>query len=102
MAEQRPYRVPGSQGDAGLGRIKRIALLSLANSFIAIYWTTTQHAARVLRYASWLGHPLLHLRGEAIYAPWSWIVWWTRWYWAPQLKPLWEQSAREALYPWEL
>ena len=38
-------------------------------------------------------------KGHAIYAPWSWMVWWTRWYWAPQLEPLWEQCAREALCP---
>src|SRR5713226_1472054 len=99
MAEQRPYRVQGSAADARLGRVKRIALLSLASAFIAINWVTTQHAASVLRYASWLGRPLFRLKGGAIYAPWSWMVWWTRWYWAPQLEPLWRQCAREALYP---
>ena len=70
-----------------------------SGAFIAINWVTTQHAASVLRHASWLGQPLFHLKGGAVYAPWSWIVWWTRWYWAPQLEPLWRQSAREALYP---
>src|SRR5260370_28424484 len=99
MAEQRPYRVPGSAGEARLRRVKRIALLSLASAFIAINWVTTQHAASVLSYASWLGHPLFRLKGGAIYAPWSWMVWWTRWYWAPQLEPLWTHCAREALYP---
>ena len=99
MAEQRPYRVPGFSADARLARAKRLAMLSLAGAFIAINWVTTQHAANVLRHASWLGRPLFHLRSEAVYAPWSWIVWWTRWYWAPQLEPLWEQCAREALYP---
>ena len=99
MAEQRPYRVPGFSADARLARAKRLAVLSLAGAFIAINWVTTQHAASVLRHASWLGRPLFHLRSEAVYAPWSWIVWWTRWYWAPQLEPLWEQCAREALYP---
>ena len=99
MAEHRPYRVPGLSVDARLARAKRIALLSLAGAFFAINWVTTQHAASVLRHASWLGHPLFHMRGAAIYAPWSWIVWWTRWYWAPQLETLWAQCAREALYP---
>ena len=99
MAEQRPYRVPGSAVDARLGRVKRLTLLSLVSSFIAINWVTTQHAASVLRYAPWLGRPLFHLKSAVIYAPWSWMVWWSRWYWAPQLKPLWAQSAREALYP---
>ncbi len=100
MAEQRPYRVPRSTGDARLGRVKRIALLSLASSFIAINWVTTQHAASVLRHAPWLGHPLFNLPDIGpLYAPWSWIIWWTRWYWAPQLEQLWRQCAREALYP---
>src|SRR5713101_3576986 len=99
MAEQRPYRIPGAAGDARLGRVKRLALLSLASAFIAINWVTTRHAASVLSYASWLGRPLFRLKGGAIYAPWSWMVWWTQWYWAPQLESLWRQCAREALYP---
>ena len=37
-------------------------VLSLAGAFIAINWVTTQHAASVLRDASWLGRPLFHLR----------------------------------------
>src|SRR5579864_1246577 len=99
MAEQRPYRVPGFSTDARLARAKRLALLSLVGAFAAINWVTTQHVASVLSDASWLGHPLFRVKGGAIYAPWSWIVWWTRWYWAPQLEPLWRRSAREALYP---
>jgi len=99
MAEQRPYRLPGFSVDARLARAKRLALLSMVGAFVAINWVTTQHAARVLSDASWLGHPLFRMKSGAIYAPWSWIVWWTRWYWAPQLEPLWRQSAREALYP---
>ena len=99
MAEQRPYRIPGFSADARLARAKRRAVLSLVGAFIAINSVTTQHAASVLRHASWLGRPLFHLRGGAVYAPWSWIVWWTRWYWAPQLEPLWKECAREALYP---
>jgi type IV secretion system protein VirD4 len=99
MAEQRPYRVPGFSTDARLARAKRLALLSLVGAFVAINWVTTQHVASMLSDASWLGHPLFRIKGGAIYAPWSWIVWWTRWYWAPQLEPLWRQSAREALYP---
>jgi hypothetical protein len=75
MAEQRPYRLPGFSVDARLARAKRVALLSLLGAFLAINWATTQHAARVLSDASWLGHPFFRLNGCAIYAPWSWIVW---------------------------
>ena len=99
MAEQRPYRLPGLSVDARLARAKRLAVLSMVGAFLAINWVTTQHAAIVLNDASWLGRPLFRLKGCAIYAPWSWIAWWTRWYWAPQLEPLWRQCAREALYP---
>jgi len=99
MAEQRPYRLPGFSVDTRLARAKRLALLSLVVAFLAINWVTTHHAAKVLSDASWLGHPLFRLRGGPIYAPWSWIVWWTRWYWAPQLEPLWKECAREALFP---
>ncbi len=99
MAEQRPYRVRGFSTDARLARAKRLAMVSLAGAFLAINWVTTQHAASVLHEAPWLGYPAFHLRGRAFYAPWSWIIWWARWYWAAQLKPFWAQSAREALYP---
>jgi type IV secretion system protein VirD4 len=99
MAEQRPYRVRGFSNDARLSRAKGLARLSLAAAFTAINWVTTQHAARILRDASWLGHPIFYLGGRPIYTPWSWIVWWTRWHWAPELKPLWAQCTREALFP---
>src|SRR6516165_10814377 len=99
MAEQRPYRVSGCSADARLEHVKRLAVLSLGGAFMAINWVTTQHAASALRYAPWLGHPLFHLWGAAVYAPWSWIVWRSRWYWAPQLVSLWAQCIRQALYP---
>ena len=99
MAEQRPYRLPGFSIDARLSRAKRLALLSLVGAFLAINWVTTQHAANVLRHAWWLGNALFHFNGATLYPPWAWIVWWTRWYWAPQLEPLWKECAREALYP---
>jgi len=99
MAEQRPYRIPGASTDERLTRAKRIALQALAAAFLAINQVTTQHAARVLHYATWLGRPLISFSGSSIYAPWMWIVWWARWHWAPQLEPLWTACTREALYP---
>ena len=100
MAEQRPYRFPGSTYDARLARVKRLALLSLAAAFVAINQVTTQHAAGVLGYTSWLGRPIFYLRHNGpVYVPWSWIAWWARWHWAPELQPLWTQCAWEALLP---
>jgi type IV secretion system protein VirD4 len=99
MAEQRPYRVPGSAADAQLGRVKLLAVLSLACSSIAINWETTQHAAAVLRDAPWLGAPLIHLPSVGpIYAPWAWVVWWAHWHDAPVLQPLWTICTHESLY----
>ncbi len=100
MAEQRPYRVSGYAPQPQLRRIKQLALISVAGAFVAINCLTTQHAAGVLHYAGWLGQPLfrLPLMG-AVYAPWSWVGWWIRWYDAPALTPLWVSSAREVLYP---
>ncbi len=100
MAEQRPYRFPGSAFDARLARVKRLAILSLVAACLTINQVTTQHAARVLGYADWLGQPIVHLPVvRPIYAPWAWIVWWTRWYWAPALQPLWTACAWQALLP---
>ncbi len=103
MAEQRPYRLPGSAANAQLRRVKGLALLSLAGAFIAINQVTTQHAARVLRDAPWLGQPLLRVPLIGlVYAPWAWVVWWTRWHDAPALGSLWTLSTHEALYPMAL
>jgi type IV secretion system protein VirD4 len=100
MAEQRPYRFPGSVFDAQLACVKRRVVISLVAAFLTINQVTTQHAARVLGYATWLGHPLFHLPVVGpIYTPWAWIVWWTRWYWAPALQPLWTECAWQALLP---
>jgi type IV secretion system protein VirD4 len=100
MAEQRPYRFPGSAFDARLARVKRLAVLSLVAAFLAINQVTTQHAASVLGYAGWLGRPLFHLPFVGpFYEPWAWITWWTRWYWAPALQPLWTACAWQALLP---
>ncbi|MGO9267992.1 MAG: type IV secretory system conjugative DNA transfer family protein [Candidatus Binataceae bacterium] len=100
MAEQRPYRLPGSAADAQLRRVKALALLSLAGAFLAINQVTTQHAARVLREAPWLGELIVRLPvAGPIYAPWAWVVWWSRWHDAPALGPLWTLCTHQALYP---
>ena len=79
-----PIAFPGSAFDARLARVKRLAILSLVAAFLAINQVTTQHAARVLGYAGWLGQPIFHLPVVGpVYAPWAWITWWRRWYWAP-------------------
>ena len=100
MAEQRPYRMPGSAAQAQLARVKLLAMVSVTGTLLAVNSVATQHAALVLRNASWLGHPIFHLpRVGSIYAPWDWIVWWARWHAAPELAPLWNTCAREVLYP---
>jgi type IV secretion system protein VirD4 len=99
MAEQRPYRLPGSSADERLRRVKQRVLLWLGMAFVAINQTTTQHAAFVLHYAPWLGHPLIHLFGVALYPPWAWIVWFAEWHWAPELEPLWRECVLQVFLP---
>jgi type IV secretion system protein VirD4 len=103
MAEQRPYRIPGSSADARLGRVKRIAVVAIAAAFVAVNEVATQHAASVLRDQPWLGAPLFRLPMiGAVYAPWDWVVWWARWHDAPALAPLWALCVRETLIPMAL
>jgi len=95
MAEYRPYRNVNSAARARLLRVKFIAVSGFMLAAILINWTVTQHVARLFGYApglgpSWLGN---------IYAPWAWLIWWTRWHWAEQLEPLWELCLRQAAYP---
>jgi type IV secretion system protein VirD4 len=99
MAEQRPYRLPGSSADDRLRRAKRNVLLLLVEVFVAINQTTTQHAAFALRYAPWLGHPLIRLRGVVVYPPWAWMVWFAKWHRAPELESLWRECVLQVLLP---
>jgi type IV secretion system protein VirD4 len=100
MAEQRPYRIPGSSAQAQLARVKLVAVLSMTAAFIAVNQVTTQHAASVLHHAPWLGGPLFRAPTiGAVYAPWAWITWWARWHDAPALAPLWALCVRETLAP---
>jgi type IV secretion system protein VirD4 len=62
---------------------------------ILINWETTQQAARLLGYSRLLGPTLL----GGIYAPWEWLVWWSRWHGAERLEPLWELCTREVALP---
>ncbi|MBI3760122.1 MAG: type IV secretory system conjugative DNA transfer family protein [Deltaproteobacteria bacterium] len=95
MAEYRPYRITNSGAQAQLTRVKLIAVSSFLLLAVLINWIVTQHVARRFGYASGLGPSLI----GNIYAPWEWLVWWTRWHWAEQLQPLWELCIRQAAYP---
>jgi len=95
MAEYRPYRSVNSAARARLIRVKFIAVSSFVLLAALINWTVTQHVARLFGYAPGLGPSLI----GNIYAPWEWLVWWTRWHWAEQLQPLWELCLRQAAYP---
>jgi len=100
MAEQRPYRFYGATGDLKLARAKRLALLSVSFTAIAVNWVTTQHVAHVLGHRVDLAQSLFSVpKFGLVYAPWSWIVWWARWHAVPELQPVWSQCAREVLYP---
>ncbi len=95
MAEYRPYRVANSGARARLTRVKLISVSSLVALALLINWWVTQHAARLFSYAPALGPSLI----GGLYAPWEWVVWWTRWHDVERLQPLWELCTREAAYP---
>ena len=95
MAEYRPYRVANRSAKARLAQMKLISVASFATAALFINWWVTQHAARLFGYAPALGPSLI----GGLYAPWEWIVWWTRWHEAERLQPMWELCAREAALP---
>ena len=95
MAEYRPYRVANRTAQARLAQVKLISVSSFAAGALLINWWVTEHAAQMLGYARALGP---NLAGR-LYAPWEWIVWWTRWHGVMELQPVWDLCAREAALP---
>ena len=95
MAEYRPYRVISQHASAQLSQVKLVSVSSFLGLALLINWMVTQHAARLFGYSRLLGPVLI----GGIYAPWEWIVWWSRWHGAEQLEPVWELCTREAAYP---
>src|SRR5262249_33290713 len=84
MAEHRPYRVTSRSAKAQLLRVKLVSLTLFWVAALAINWRATQLAARTFGDAPQLAPTLL-----GFYAPWEWIVWWSRWYQAERLRPVW-------------
>ena len=95
MAEHRPYRIADARARGRLTQVKLVAVSGFLLLAILINWETTQEAARLLGYSQLLGPTLL----GGIYAPWEWIVWWSRWHGAERLEPLWELCTREVALP---
>jgi type IV secretion system protein VirD4 len=96
MAEQRPYRSVSGLPSARLIQVKIAALATLIIGLMIINSLVTQHAARLFGYSSALGRPL---PGIGLYAPWGWIVWWSRWHAAASLQPVWGICIRQAAPP---
>jgi type IV secretion system protein VirD4 len=94
MAEHRPYRVISASAQTRLTQIKLIAVSSFLLMGLLINWRVTQLVAALFGYARPLGPAWFGL-----YAPWEWIVWWSRWHWVDRFQPIWELSIREAAYP---
>jgi len=94
MAEYRPYRVTNQRAQARLTQVKLVSVSSFIGLALLINWMLTQHAARIFGYSRVLGPSLI----AGLYAPWEWILWWSRWHGAEQLEPVWELCIREASY----
>jgi type IV secretion system protein VirD4 len=100
VAEQRPYRVSGITADVRLRQTKIIVLLALGIAFTAINWITTQHTARLFGFSSALGKPWANAPiFGALYPPWNWMLWWSRWNSEASLAPLWNDCLRWSVYP---
>jgi len=95
MAEHRPYRVTNARAQARLSQVKLAAVSGFLGLALLINWTVTQHAAQLFGYSRVLGPSL----AGGLYAPWEWIIWWSRWHGAEQLEPVWELCIRAAALP---
>jgi type IV secretion system protein VirD4 len=95
MAEYRAYRVVDSAARARLTQVKLISVSAFVLLAVLVNWRVTQHAAWLFGYSRVLGPSL----AGGLYAPWEWLVWWTRWHAAEQLEPVWELCIRQAAYP---
>jgi type IV secretion system protein VirD4 len=94
VAEYRPYRVTDQRAHARLTQVKLISGSSLLLLALVINWMVTQHAARMFGYSRALGRAAF-----GVYAPWEWIVWWSRWNRVERFQPVWELCMREAAWP---
>ena len=94
MAEYRPYRVINAGAQARLTQVKLAAIWGFILLALLINWRVTELAARLFGHSQALGRSLFGL-----YAPWEWIVWWSRWHWVEHFQPVWELCIREAAYP---
>src|SRR5712692_8958057 len=94
MAEYRPYRVANQRAQARLTQVKLISVSSFIGLALLINWMVTQHAARLFGYSRALGPALI----GGLYAPWEWMLWWSRWQGADQLEPVWQICCRETAY----
>jgi len=95
MAEYRPYRVINAGAQARLTQVKLVTVSGFILMADLINWRVTQHTAQLFGYAPGLGPSLF----GRLYAPWEWIVWWSRWHWVENFHPVWELCIREAAYP---
>jgi len=94
MAEYRPYRVINASAQTRLTQIKLVAVSGFLLIALLINWRVTQLVAGLFGYARPLGPAWF-----GFYAPWEWIIWWSRWHWVDRFQPIWEFSIREAAYP---
>ena len=88
MAEQRPYRLPGTASDASLGQA-RLSPCSRSDGVRGGQLGDDSARRELFGYSPGSGARIFP-EGEALYRPWDWMVWWWRWHWSPPSQPLWE------------
>jgi hypothetical protein len=75
MAEYRPYRVINGSAPTRLTQVKLAAVSGFVLMALVINWRVTQLVAGRFGYARPLGPAWF-----GFYAPWEWLVWWSRWH----------------------
>ena len=86
--------------DVRLRQTKLFVLFALGAAFVATNWVTTQHTAKLFGFSAALGRPWISFPiFGALYAPWSWMIWWLRWNSETGLSPVWDKCIRESVYP---
>ena len=87
MAEYRPYRVINAGAQARLTQVKLVTV----SGFIAAGGPDqlASHAAHGATVRLCAGAWDRRSFGR-LYAPWEWIVWWSRWHWVEHFHPVWE------------
>ena len=82
------------RAQARLTQVKLVSVSGFILLALLINWRVTEHRGAAIRLFARAGAVPV----RRLYAPWEWIVWWSRWHWVEHFQPVWELCIREAAY----